>query len=135
MAPATQYLLGMLLALACVFHISSYGSRKDNIWLAGTLRAFESFFVVIIAMLCTHDRVATDADLMSVKLGWPLAYVSQNQSRFEPPYPYDAGWQWEVLTEYNWGTMSINLLFFFACTYGVHRAISKLLVKCLKSGR
>mgnify|MGYP007064146920 CR=1 FL=1 len=90
---------------------------------------------MMIVMLWTHDRVESDADRASVQLGWPLNYISQDQSRFEPPYPYDMGWAWEVPTQYNVWNMGVNWLFFVVCTYCVHWSISKLLVYWLKSER
>lgn len=127
MAPATQYLLGLLIVLALGLHVSSYGGRRANTWLVAALRALESILLTIIVMFWTYDRVESDADRTAVGLGWPLNYVVQDQSRFDPPYPYDLGWAWEVPTHFNLWTMSFNCLFFIACTYCVHWVVSKLL--------
>jgi hypothetical protein len=43
---------------------------------------------LVLGSLFLPVRVETHQDLQQVRLGWPLAFVIQDQSKYEPPLPW-----------------------------------------------
>ena len=64
--------------------------------------------VAIIGTLFIPQTISTKAEQAHVYLGFPVAYVIQNQTRYDPPYPWRTQFRsiWEDPTEIIW----VNLL-------------------------
>ena len=55
-------------------------------------------------------------DLVNVTCGWPLNFITQNLSRYDPPYSYKMRCSFISLedpTKYNWYYFAINVAFFY----------------------
>ena len=61
----------------------------------------------------TSDRIYERSDIEHVEFGWPFRFVTQDQSRFDPPLPYDMDIAWEVPTTYNFQLFGYNSIFYF----------------------
>ena len=132
MAPATQYLLGVLMLIVLVTHLLSHVGEPMQLLLRTVLRLIESFALTVSVMLLTHGRVESDADLLTVELGWPLNFIVQDQSRYDPPFPWDTGWAWESPTHFDLLNLAINWLVFLLLVYLVHLLILKFWWRKLK---
>ena len=41
-----------------------------------------------LGTLAVPTTVSTQQELSDIRMGWPLAFVSQDQSAYEPPFPF-----------------------------------------------
>lgn len=45
--------------------------------------------LVIVSPLITKDRVDSNNELKHVQFGFPIPFITQDQSYFDPPFPYN----------------------------------------------
>ena len=75
-----------------------------------------SLTVVLVTALTDRILVTSKADLRSVEFGWPLGWVHQDQSAYDPPFPTHLGLSspWENPTSVSLGAVLVDVLFVFA---------------------
>lgn len=95
-APFTKWVLAVSLGLALAVHLGSRRASHDGHRNRLLLRTLEAFFWTICTLFLSSDLVQSGDELTRVALGWPFDFVIQDQSRFDPPYPWPMGWAWEV---------------------------------------
>lgn len=82
-------------------HVRETGGRRPRLAVLtalGTLAAFVlSLVIVLVAALRDTDLVATEAGQRSVDLGWPWAWIHQDQSSVDPSLPsqmrFESPWE------------------------------------------
>lgn len=75
-----------------------------------------SMAVVLVTALTHQVLVSSRADLRSVEFGWPLVWVQQDQSSYDPPFPTQLSLSspWENPTSVSLGAVLADVLFVFA---------------------
>ncbi|MET0953303.1 MAG: hypothetical protein ABWX57_08435 [Aeromicrobium sp.] len=74
-----------------------------------------SLTVVLVTALTDQVLVSSRADLRGVEFGWPLVWVQQDQSSYDPPFPTHLGLSspWEHPTSVSSGAVLVDVLFVF----------------------
>ena len=108
MAFATKILLVMILPTIMALRLLSFCHERAKI-LRSILLVVESFLVSIVTLFYSDDRLTVDSEKLHVELGWPTNFVVQDQSRFDPPLPFDAKWQWESPTQIIGWDLAMNI--------------------------
>jgi hypothetical protein len=69
--------------------------------------------LVLISPFLTKDTIQSAEELKSVSFGFPWPFVIQDQSQYDPPFPYDASFAspWENPTTIDIGTFIFSLFF------------------------
>lgn len=77
--------------------------------------------VVLVTALTDQVLVSSRADQRSVEFGWPLVWVQQDQSSYDPPFPTHLGLSspWEHPTSISLGAVLVDVLFVFAVVSAV----------------
>lgn len=59
-----------------------------------------STVIVISSIFWTKDIINSQKELSDVQIGFPLEFISQDQTRYDPEYPYEASFTspWESPT-------------------------------------
>lgn len=80
-----------------------------------------SMTVVLVTALTDQVLASRKADLRSVDFGWPLVWVHQDQSSYDPPFPTHLGLSspWENPTSVSLGAVMVDVLFVFAVVSAV----------------
>ena len=80
-----------------------------------------SLTVVLVTALTDQVLASRKADLRSVDFGWPLVWVHQDQSSYDPPFPTHLGLSspWENPTSVSLGAVLVDVLFVFAAVSAV----------------
>lgn len=80
-----------------------------------------SLTVVLVSALTDQVLVISRADLRSVEFGWPLVWVQQDQSSYDPPFPTHVALSspWENPTSVSPGAVLVDALFVFAVVSAV----------------
>ena len=75
-----------------------------------------SLTVVLVTALTDQVLASRKADLRSVDFGWPLVWVHQDQSSYDPPFPTQLSLSspWENPTSVSLGAVLADVLFVFA---------------------
>jgi len=62
--------------------------------------------------------VYSKTDLMSVQCGWPLSFITLDQSWQDPPYPWQVHCSpvrgYDTTADYNWTAFVVNAALFYA---------------------
>lgn len=81
------------------------------------LVGFAIFFTLSGTWLKQIDVYKTSkSDLASIKCGWPVIFMEQNLSRYDPPASYKVRCSFFSLenpTKYYWQYFVINIIFFY----------------------
>jgi hypothetical protein len=82
---------------------------------------FFSLTVVLVTALTDQVLVSSRAYLRSVEFGWPLVWVQQDQSLYDPPFPTHVGLSspWENPTSVSLSALLVDVLFVFAVVSAV----------------
>jgi len=96
MAPATYFVLGISFFLVVILHIASIWTKRDKRLKIFLVIVVEAYLLNGIAMNLSFDTVHSNVERAAVELGWPLKYFIQNQDRYDPPYPWNMRFAWEV---------------------------------------
>jgi hypothetical protein len=72
--------------------------------------------VAVFAAFSDHAAVASGVGLRSVSFGWPLDWLTQDQTTFSPPVPIElsAASPWENPTSVSLGAFVIDFLVVYA---------------------
>ena len=77
------------------------------------------------------------ADLVNIMCGWPLNFINQNLSRFDPPFSYKVRCSFFSLenpTKHNWYYFAIDVLFFYVILISSFYIMAKF-IRIAKRGR
>lgn len=71
-----------------------------------------------ILSLASFETVNTQEEMSHVSLGLPIPYFVQDQSRFDPPFPYKVSFKWETsIVQYFPSRLFINYIVIFSLTW------------------
>lgn len=73
---------------------------------------FLAFLIAVSSAHWTHAVVNSKEDQRHVQFGWPVKYITQNQEKWDPPYPYSLGMTFGVSSDTNWTNLLIDTGFF-----------------------
>jgi len=97
MPPIAVVLLTASLGILGAAFFIAWRARRRTTKYAFLLTA--ALVVTCSSLLWTRD-VATDRDsLRHLSYGWPISFVDQNQSRFDPPFPTAMFFGWELSSD------------------------------------
>lgn len=79
-----------------------------------------SALVVLVMAMLDDVRVTSKADQASIAFGLPVAWIHQDQTSLDPPFPFDAGLEspWEHPADVSWTTFGgdVGLVLLVALT-------------------
>ena len=86
--------------------------------------------VVLVTAFTDQVLVSSKADQRSVEFGWPLVWVHQDQSWYDPPFPTHVGLSspWEHPTSVSVGALLVDVLFVFAVVSAVVLLAAALMI-------
>ena len=72
-------------------------------------------FIVVLSTLSIPKTVYNSKDKEAVKLGYPISFVTQNFTRYDPPFPwrYSFGSPWEDPFRISWLNFLLSYLIIF----------------------
>jgi hypothetical protein len=81
-------------------------------WLAATTALACSALVVLVASVLDRETVRDAADQRSLDFGLPFAWIHQDQSSLDPPYPWSAtvAGPWEHPTSLSGLALALDVL-------------------------
>jgi hypothetical protein len=101
----------------------------------GILAAFVfSLTVVLVSVLSDQVLVSSKADLRRVEFGWPLVWVHQDQSSYDPSFPthLSLASPWENPTSVSLGAVLTDVLFVFAVASAVVLLAAALMIALVR---
>lgn len=84
-------------------------------------------FIILLATLSIPKTVYNKTEMKELKLGYPLAFVIQDFTKWDPPFPYkfNFGLPQEHPTQILWFNVLISYLIIFAITKLITLQIQK----------
>lgn len=123
MAPATYLFTFILVCIAFALHRCAIKMSPNNRAVILFIFAVEALYLIGISSRLSFDRVHSDAEKAQVQLGWPLKHLIQNQSHFDPPYPWNMSWAWESQGKTVVWKMFVNWLFYTSILCAIHQIV------------
>ncbi len=73
--------------------------------------------VVVLGSLSIPQTVYNNDDMEATKFGYPIHFITQDVSQYDPPFPWEYGFTspWESPTDIHW----INLIISYLATFFV----------------
>ncbi len=76
----------------------------------------------------TEDIAYNTETITHLEFGWPFPFEVQDQSRFDPPFPYPMSWTLGNPTVFKgiafFASLGVNLFILFILWYGITLALS-----------
>ena len=84
-----------------------------NIIKNGTVLALGALIITISSLFWTTDIAYDTETIQHLEFGWPIAFEVQDQSRFDPPFPYPMNFGLGNPATFRWGAFmaSFGLVF------------------------
>lgn len=110
MPPISKLFLITLFSSLLFVVIKIYKQRKKNIFISLAICA--TLFTAS-SLFWTADTAYDSENLQHLEFGWPIPFWVQNQSKFEPPFPWEMyfGYELSGSFEYLANKVILNKLF------------------------
>ncbi len=90
-------------------------------------------FVIVAVMLSIPKTVHSKADMKAMKFGYPIPFVTQNLTRYDPPFPwkYSFSSPWENPSNISWPNFLLSYLTTFVLVGFAVTGVEKIFLRKL----
>ena len=91
--------------------------------------------IILIGTLAIPKTVYNKKDMEAVKLGYPIHFITQDVTKYDPPFPWRYSFEspWESPFKISWFDFILSYLIIFFCVTLTFTEINKLFLKSIKS--
>jgi len=91
--------------------------------------------IIVVGTLLIPKTVHNKEDMQDVTFGYPIAFVTQDLTRYNPPFPwkYSFSSPWENPFKVSWGNFLLSYLIIFSVTTLIFIGVGKIFAKNHKS--
>lgn len=130
MPPYSKLFLTILIVSMILTIVKMLKHRKNHFWISSIIGSILfAFFFTISSLFWTTDIAYDRETLQHLEFGWPIPFDIQNQDRYEPPFPWEMGFGYEMSDYYIKENFYLSLFINFLSTLLIWISVAYYLVR------